>query len=209
MWGTFNKHNEENEVVMAPKPDLVFYLPMYHPDAHIPAITDHEALQWHKASAPSLVEPFSWSTLKKLHGHGLLATPFNVFSDKKSKQPEEPQECDLSCFPWLVVEYKKAESKAAELEQLQEVVYCQAANASGCAVLLNRTASKHALKLDADAQIPPVASVTTVGPRVKVWITFFARDFMALNYKVKNKERLHAYKEGYVSIDQLPAAEPH
>nr|RBQ93888.1 hypothetical protein FVER53263_21161 [Fusarium verticillioides] len=201
LWGAFTKNDEKNEVLKAPKPDLVFYLPMYHPDAHIPAITDHEALQWHKASASSLVEPFSWSTLKKLHGCGLLATPFNVFSDKESEEPQEPQERYLSCFPWLIVEYKKAESKPAELKQLQEVVYCQAANASGCAIKLLETASKHALRLDDEAQVPPVASVTTVGSRVKVWITFFARDFMAYRIKDmirgKKKEQLYAYEEGY------------
>ncbi|KAF4946031.1 hypothetical protein FGADI_11535 [Fusarium gaditjirri] len=236
MWVAFNKNDEKNELVKTPKPDLVFYLPMYHLDTHIPAITDHEAQQWHKASTPSLVEPFSWSTLRKLHVHGLLATPFKIFSSKehevtqepqepqepqeseepqkpqnpqksqeteepeepqKPQKPQEPQERDLSCFPWLIVEFKKAERTPAELERLQEVVYCQAANASGCAVTLNRNAAKYAVRLPDEAQVPPVASVTTVGSQVKVWITFFAKDFMACHYKEGLKERLHRFKKGY------------
>ncbi|KAF5980094.1 hypothetical protein FBULB1_5338 [Fusarium bulbicola] len=195
MWGAFAKNDEENELVKAPKPDLVFSLPMYHLGTHIPMITDHEAHQWHKASTPSLVESFSWSNLKQLHKSGLLVTPFNVFSSKES---QEPRERDLSCFPWLVVECKKAERTTGELERLQEVVYCQAANASGCAVKLNQNAAKYAIKLAYHAEIPPVASVTTVGPQVKVWITFFAEDFGAYCYDVNGSQKYRPQKEGYM-----------
>ncbi|KAF5690609.1 hypothetical protein FDENT_3773 [Fusarium denticulatum] len=195
IWGAFDKNDEENELVKAPKPDLVFALPMYHLDTHIPMITDHEAHQWHKVSAPSLVESFSWSTLKELHKSGLLVTPFNVFSSKES---QEPRERDLSCFPWLVVECKKAERTPGELERLKEVVYCQAANASGCAVKLNQNAAKYAIKLAYHAEIPPVASVTTVGPQVKVWITFFAEDFGAYCYDVNGYQKFRPQKEGYM-----------
>ncbi|PNP79787.1 hypothetical protein FNYG_06880 [Fusarium nygamai] len=194
-WGIFNKKDETNKVLkvfMAPKPDLVFYLPMYHLDTCIPTITDPEAQQWHKTSTPSLVESFSWSNLKILHRYGLLATPFNVL-DKK-----EPFEQDLSCFPWLVVEYKKVKSEPGELGRLKEVVYCQAANASACAVKLNQNAAEYTARLAKDGEVPPVASVTTVGPQVKVWITFFARDFMAYCYDVNGKQKFRPQKEGYM-----------
>ncbi|KAH7478258.1 hypothetical protein FOMA001_g9138 [Fusarium oxysporum f. sp. matthiolae] len=198
IWGTFDKNKEENEVFKTPKPDLVFYLPMYHLDTYIPTITDHEAQQWHKASTPSLVEPFSWSTLKKLHGCGLLATPFNVLNKKEPQEPREPREQDLSCFPWLVVEYKKAKNAPGELDRLKEVVYCQAANASGCAVKLNQNAARYAVKLAGNAEVPPVASVTTVGPQVKVWITFFAKDFMAYSYDVNGNQKYERQEKGYM-----------
>ncbi|EXK33501.1 hypothetical protein FOMG_10775 [Fusarium oxysporum f. sp. melonis 26406] len=194
-WGTFDRNKEENEVFKTPKPDLVFYLPMYHLDTYIPTITDHEAQQWHKASTPSLVEPFSWSTLKKLHGFGLLATPFNVLN---KEEPQEPQEQDLSCFPWLVVEYKKAKNAPGELDRLKEVVYCQAANASGCAVKLNQNAARYAVKLAYGAEVPPVSSVTTVGPQVKVWITFFAKDFMAYRCDVNGNQKFKRQEKGYM-----------
>ncbi|KAF5256108.1 hypothetical protein FOXYS1_13432 [Fusarium oxysporum] len=192
LWGIFDKNDETNKVFKAPKPDLVFYLPMYHLDTCIPTITDPEAQQWHKTSTPSLVESFSWSNLKSLHGRGLLATPFNVL-DK-----EEPYEQDLSCFPWLVVEYKKVKSGPGELGRLKEVVYCQAANASACAVKLNQNAAKHAVRLYQDGEVPPVASVTTVGPQVKVWITFFARGFMGYRYDVNENQKFRREKEGYM-----------
>ncbi|KAF5548644.1 hypothetical protein FMEXI_4647 [Fusarium mexicanum] len=192
LWGIFDKNDERNKVFKAPKPDLAFYLPMYHLDTWIPTITDPEAQQWHKTSTPSLVESFSWSNLKGLQGHGLLATPFNVW-DKK-----EPCEQDLSCFPWLVVEYKKVKTAPGELSRLKEVVYCQAANASGCAVKLNQNAAAYAVRLAKDGEIPPVATITTVGPEVKVWITFFARDFMAYRYDVNENQKFHYQKEGYM-----------
>ncbi|KAF5650747.1 hypothetical protein F52700_289 [Fusarium sp. NRRL 52700] len=190
IWGAFDKNDVKNELVKAPKPDIVLSLPMYHLESHIPTITDHEAHQWHKASTPSLVESFSWSTLKQLHKYGLQITPYNVFS---SKETQEPWERDLSCFPWLIVECKKAERTPGDLERLQEVVYCQAANASGCAVKLNQNASRYATKLDFNAEIPPVASVTTVGPQVKVWITFFAEDFGAYCYDQKFRPQEKGY----------------
>ncbi|KAF5558508.1 hypothetical protein FNAPI_5033 [Fusarium napiforme] len=194
IWTAFDKNDEQNQLVKAPKPDLVFSLPMYHLDAHIPTITDCEAHQWHTSSTPSLVESFSWSTLKKLHKSGLMATPFNIFSSKES---QEPRERELSCFPWLVVECKKAERTPGDLERLQEVVYCQAANASGCAVKLSQNAARYAHKLAYYEEIPPVASVTTVGPQVKVWITFFARDFMAYCWDF-NGAKYERQDEGYM-----------
>ncbi|KAI1017792.1 hypothetical protein LB504_003824 [Fusarium proliferatum] len=191
IWGSFDKRNETVKVFKAPKPDLVFYLPMYHLETYMPTITDYEAEQWHKSSTPSLVESFSWSNLKNLHKFGLQATPFNVL------EKEKPKEQDLSCFPWLIVEYKKAKSAPGELDRLKEVVYCQAANASGCAVNLNENAARYAVKLVNDAQVPPVVSVTTVGSQVKVWITFFARDFMAYCWDF-NGAKYEKQEKGYM-----------
>ncbi|KAH7227378.1 hypothetical protein BKA60DRAFT_506402 [Fusarium oxysporum] len=196
LWTTFNKRKEKSQLLKTPKPDLVFCLPMYHPDSHIPTVTLHEAREWHKATTPSLVEPFSWSTLKDLHQHGLKPTPFSVLDTKT------PLEADLISYPWLVVEYKRAKGKArsttAGPRQLEEVVYCQAANASGCAVKLNQNAAEFAVQLADDAQVPPVPTITTVGPQVKVWITFFAKDFMAYRFKDKKSQQFHGYKEGYI-----------
>lgn len=172
---------------------------MYHPDSQIPTVTRHGAREWHKESTPSLVEPFLWSSLRELHRHGLKPTPFNVLNKKN------PLESDLASYPWLVVEYKRANgtarSNTASSTRLEEVVYCQAANASGCAVKLNQNAAKFATQMAGDAQIPPVPTITTVGPQVKVWITFFARDFMAYRFIDKDIQQYHKYKEGYVSAD--------
>jgi hypothetical protein len=178
----------------APKPDCGFYFPFYNLTAkiHIPATANHKALQWHKASTPSLVESFSLSVLQNLHGHGLRPSPFNAFT-KRTKEK------DLKCFPWLVVEHKKEQKS----ERLKMEAYCQAVNASGCAVRLNQIAAKYAVGLVGEAHVPPVPAVTTVGPEVKVWITYFAKDFMAYQ-KAGKMRRWHG--GGYVSTSPEPEA---
>ncbi|KAF4483506.1 hypothetical protein FAGAP_11740 [Fusarium agapanthi] len=196
LWTTFNTRDERSQLFIAPKPDLVFLLPMYHPESDIPTVTRHAAREWHKESTASLVEPFLWSTLKGLHQHGLKSTPFSVLNKKI------PLESDLTSYPWLVVEYKRAKGTArgytTSSKRLEEVLYCQAANASGCAVKLNQNAARFALPLAHDAQVSPVPVITTVGPEVKVWITFFAKDFMAYQYDVNGKQEFHRQEEGYM-----------
>ncbi|KIL89208.1 hypothetical protein FAVG1_07602 [Fusarium avenaceum] len=197
LWGTFDKKHEGKDLnlVSIPKPDIVLYLPIFHLDSHLPSVTNPDALEWHKNSNPALVGPFSWSNLRELHQYGLLPTPFNVF-DKK----EEPKESYLRCYPWLVVEYKKSEKKydQADFERLAEAVYCQAANASGCAVKLHQRAAQFALPLPRQAHIPPVPTVTTVGPQVKVWITYFDENFLACHWYDDKGEKLHLVEEGYM-----------
>ncbi|EXL50371.1 hypothetical protein FOCG_08671 [Fusarium oxysporum f. sp. radicis-lycopersici 26381] len=132
------------------------------------SIADREALKWHKASMPALVESFSWPDLKRLYAHGLRPSPFHAFDKRK------PLEKDLKCFPWLVIEHKKMPET---YEKLKEVAYCQAVNGSGCAVRLNQIAAKYTPELARQAHVPPIPAVTTVGPEVKVWITYYIKDF--------------------------------
>ncbi|EWY89625.1 hypothetical protein FOYG_10441 [Fusarium oxysporum NRRL 32931] len=132
------------------------------------SIADREALKWHKASMPALVESFSWPDLKRLYAHGLRPSPFHAFDKRK------PLEKHLKCFPWLVIEHKKMPETG---EKLKEVAYCQAVNGSGCAVRLNQIAAKYTPELARQAHVPPIPAVTTVGPEVKVWITYYIKDF--------------------------------
>ncbi|KAF4338041.1 hypothetical protein FBEOM_8046 [Fusarium beomiforme] len=192
LWGKFNKNHEGTGPLTTPKPDLVFYLPMYHLKPNIPIATAGQAQEGDKATPPSLIESFSWSVIQKLHGHGLLATPFNHLKEKK------PLGKHLKCYPWLVIECKTTSSKPAELAKLQEDVYCQAVHASGCAVKLNQNAAKFAVELVSDAQVPPVPTITTVGSEVKVWITFFAKGFLAYSYKKKDRQQFGRQNEGYM-----------
>ncbi|VTT62892.1 unnamed protein product [Fusarium fujikuroi] len=183
LWETFNGKGDEVddstirrfETVKCPKPDYAFYLPMYHlsTNSHIPGITDHRAREWPKEPTPSLVESFSWSNLKMLYKNGLRSTPFRVFN-------EEPREKDLKCYPWLLVEYKKEKYTSFERNRLEETVCCQAANGSASAIKLNQIAARYTIELPDEAHVPPIPVVTTVGPKVKVWITYLARDCMVL-----------------------------
>lgn len=193
-WGAFRKGKDR--LFRAPKPDLAFFIPMFHPNTStiIPTGTGGADEECYNGSTASLVETFSWSTLKKLHENGLRATPFDDFKIK------EPKGRHLRCFPWLVVEYKKTnESESAGFDRLKEVVYCQAANASGCAVRLNQNAAKFAPQEAEDTQILPVPAITTVGAEVKVWITYLARDFMAYRSITKRIQRYERVETGHVS----------
>ena len=178
--------------VKCPKPDHAFYLPMYHldDDPKGPIVSDPDARQWNQTSGTPLAEAFSWSGLKKLNSSGLLPTPFRAFH-------KPPMEASLKCFPWLLVEHKK--------EGLwEEIVCCQAANGGACAVKLNQISARYAVELPESAHVPPIPIVTTIGSEVKVWITYFAKDFEApctrrymgdLTWKKRSK--------GYVSRNLL------
>lgn len=141
---------------------------MYHFQmmGNMPQVASSTARQWHLAPNASLAETFSWYLLGKLHEHGLRPTPFKVFH-------ETPKQANLRCYPWLIVEHKK------EKNQLAMTVYCQAANAAARAVQMNEVAAKYAVAMEGSAQIPPVVTITTIGPQVKVWIAYSAANFMA------------------------------
>ncbi|RGP70055.1 hypothetical protein FSPOR_4347 [Fusarium sporotrichioides] len=179
----------ENET--QPKPNYGFYLPIYHlTDGYdIPETTEHKGLKWHKSSTPLLVESFSWSVLKHLHKKGLQPSPANIFDDSDKK----PRETDLKCYPWLVVEHKGCD----ESEKSKKEVYRQAVNASGCAVRLNQLAAKYAFQLADEAHVPPVPAVTSIGPKVKVWITYFGKGFMAYHDK-ESWRRCNRIHGGYI-----------
>ncbi|RBR22720.1 hypothetical protein FVER53590_03271 [Fusarium verticillioides] len=177
LWTTFREKVEGHQMKTLPKADFVFYLPMYHlaAESPIPRITDHRGREWNKEPVPSLVESFSWSTLKELYMHGLRPSPFKVFGK------DEPREADLNCYPWLIVEHKSGKKSLSESQRSAqlETACCQALNASACAVKLNQIAARYAVELRKQMHIPPIPAVTTVGSKVSVWITYYAEGFMA------------------------------
>ncbi|KAF5588597.1 uncharacterized protein FSUBG_11454 [Fusarium subglutinans] len=123
-------------------------------------------------STSSSVESFSYSGLEELYQYGLRPSPFNAFKKRATEK-------ELRCFPWLIIEMKKKHTQRGRINKSKEEASCQAANGSGCAVRLNQIAAKFAVELPGQGQIPPIPAVTTAGPEVKVWITYFARNFMA------------------------------
>ncbi|KAF5988982.1 hypothetical protein FBULB1_1224 [Fusarium bulbicola] len=196
LWTTFRENVEEHRIKVLPKPDFVFYLPMYHlaAESPIPRIPDHRGREWNKEPASSLVECFSWSTLKELYIYGLRPSPFNAF------RKGEPREADLKCYPWLIVECKsgkKTLSGSRRLAQL-ETACCQALNASACAVRLNQIAARYAVELRKQSHIPPIPAVTTVGPKVSVWITYYAKDFMAYRDTPSYLSSYRRQDQGYI-----------
>ncbi|KAF5549504.1 hypothetical protein FMEXI_4204 [Fusarium mexicanum] len=122
-------------------------------------------------SSSSSVESFPYFALKELYQYGLRPSPFNAFKKGVTEK-------HLRCFPWLVIEMKKKHTQRGRIDKSKEEASCQAVNGSGCAVRLNQIAAKFAVELPGQGQISPIPAVTTAGPEVKVWITYFARSFM-------------------------------
>lgn len=175
--------------VKCPKPDFAFHLPLYHfdEDNSIPRIKSPSARQWQLHNSP-LMETFSWSLHKKLHANGLRSSPIRLFQN-------EPAEATLQCYPWLIVEHKKEIALQAEV-----TVKCQAANDGACAIRLNQNAARYAVELEDSAHIPPIATITTNGSLVTVWVMYFAKDFQA-TFEGPSTSKLitKKCKQGYVS----------
>ncbi|KAF4126547.1 hypothetical protein GMORB2_0283 [Geosmithia morbida] len=162
LWTFFRTEPREIDYYKLPKPDYACFLPLYHLEVMLPKIAEPKARQWNRHLHHNLGEPFSWSCLRQLASKGLRPTPFR-------DMPENPEDSNLKGFPWLIVEHKKENED-------EEQVASQAANGSACAVGLNRITAKYELQLPRHAQVPPIPVVTTVGSKVKVWITYFGTD---------------------------------
>ena len=161
----------------APQPDYAFYFPMLPANSSISETAPHIALEPHKELAL-----FSLSALEELYTHGLRPSPFHPFQ-------KNVEDAHLKCFPWLVVEFKPKRGANGVIKRLKEEVYCQAVNGSGCAVRLNEIAAWYEMELPGQAHIPPIPAVTTVGPEVKVWITYFTENALAYRCDTKKEKQ--------------------
>lgn len=72
---------------------------------------------------------------------------------------------DYHCFPWFIVEFKKA-------NKAEEFCYCQAANAGSAAILIFEKLCQWDLADDNFSQIPPVLTMTAIGSEVKLWVVY-------------------------------------
>ncbi|KAF5654829.1 hypothetical protein F25303_1173 [Fusarium sp. NRRL 25303] len=177
--------------VKSPKPDQVFFLPIYHHhnNTGLPKVVDPKARQWNHAGDSRAMEPFTWWTLQRLNKVGLEPSPFRIFD-------KSPLGANLRCYPWLIVEHKREKDQN---EALERVVICQAANAAACAISLVQQTAQYAVRLPRHAHIPPIPAITTVGSSVTVWLMYFAEDFDAPCSRRDTDEVLtRRHKEGYV-----------
>lgn len=74
----------------------------------------------------------------------------------------------LMGFPWAVVEVKPDDVPNAT----EQFCFRQAANASAAAVRMYKRLVDYCKGLTSE-HIPPVVAYTCVGPKVKVWLTYF------------------------------------
>ncbi|KAH7304295.1 hypothetical protein B0I35DRAFT_445485 [Stachybotrys elegans] len=169
LWTLFktNFRADERLELTVPKPDRMLSFPIYNTKNANRLSRDEDHWRW--KGTPVVTENFSLEVLEQLwnNGKGLCSSPFDIYSKAKagnhrSKDTYRPK--DHQCFPWLVVEHKKATNA--------EFCYCQAANASSAALMLLESAAQYAETRYDGLLVPPIPVITTVGKRVRVWIAW-------------------------------------
>jgi hypothetical protein len=154
---------DDREGLTEPKPDWVAFFPIYDVSANRIPTANIMSL---KTGPKAMTEKFEHTTLQHLARHGVESNTAGLYR-KKDKWISS----DFICFPWLIVEHKKAGDGSVERK-----CHCQAANAGTAAVMMLESlfnsepeANEHN---EANEHIPPVVSITTVCKTVRVWITY-------------------------------------
>jgi hypothetical protein len=149
-----------------PRPDRVCYFTLYETTTDVyDAPASSREWNWKNTAQQKLVENFSFDILEKLSQAGLKYTPLYMQGEISEKYNRK----NLQCFPWLIIEHKKGNDKEAEH------CYCQAANASAATLMLLQTVSRYAENQYKSKHVPPVVAVTTIGKKVRVWITHYTQ----------------------------------
>lgn len=147
----------------APKPDVTYAFPIFK-------TTDNLPLGY--ADSP-LVHNFSIAFLKSLVGDNFrcaVTSKLQRLREEKEKL-QNLQDHDFMCFPWAIVEAKRAQVGAREIEEC----YCQAANGTAAIISTYRALFRSSITMGAD-DLPPAIAFTCVGSRLKVWLTYLDED---------------------------------
>jgi hypothetical protein len=149
-----------------PKPDLYVGFPVHN--AEDPKIAGFR-------NDPSL-QNYTVDTLSQLAMKGLRSIPVSssLTNVAEMKRDRTELQFPLLCFPWCIIQLKGVE-KAAEIEGNNDSVLelsCQASIAtSGALAMLEKLARFADVKQDGQ-HIPPVITITSVGPNTTVWLAF-------------------------------------
>lgn len=120
---------------------------------------------WKNSPRNGLVRNFSSAVLDHLSLYGLEPCAANS-RRRNAKAKSNEDNTPYMCFPWLVVEHKK-------MGRGIKYCYCQAVNGAHAALTMLRNLAKHANHgMPGLAHIPPVTTITTIGPQVKVWVAY-------------------------------------
>ncbi len=156
---------DDRKSLTEPKPDWVAFFPIY--DHKRPRIPTPKRWQLTKGLRKGITENFLYTTLQHLARFGVESNTAGLF---RRRPRQTVVRSDFICFPWLIVEHKKA-GKTAKGEEC----YCQAANAGTAAIMMLETLSAivpGSKQQRTNEHIPPVVAVTTVDKDVRVWITY-------------------------------------
>ena len=168
LWNMFSRWTNNDAEIQRrcylpnPKPDISYGFPIYRPDDKLPAAIF--ANNWAKL--------FSYDFLRSNcnnDGRGLKSAPTKGLSSGKDiKDLGDPE---LLCYPWAVVEIKRATSLPADGKDC----YRRAANSSAAALEIQDSLLKesygHLYGSESSGQFPTVA-FTCVGPEIKVWLAY-------------------------------------
>lgn len=124
-----------------------------------------------------LVTNFSLNSLADLEPMSTCPTTLpSTLQIRMTKDPT-PDQKDLICFPWALVEVQSASTAESA-----EACYCRAALAADAALDIQRQLQPvWAVGKD----VPPVIFFTCSGPEVRVWVSF-------LELKVPNPSTVHS-----------------
>lgn len=146
----------------APKPDLTYAYPLFRLSDNVPRF-------FSKLDCMTL---YSAGFMQDLSRTGLKCTLCNDLLNAKPNTAafRGLQQHHLMAFPWAVVEVKtKDVPKATE-----DFCFNQAANATAAAIRIQKRLIDHAG--GSSFHIPPIVAFTCIGPKVKVWLTYFDQE---------------------------------
>jgi hypothetical protein len=164
VWDTNLDPSRSSDTI--PKPDLYFGFPVRtEEDQKIAGFRNDPTLR-----------NYTTDILSQLALKGLRCIPVsgsltNVAEARRYNTEVQPP---LVCFPWCIIQLKGVD-KAAVMEENRDPVLetsCQASvAASGALTMLERLARFADVKADGQ-HIPPVITITSVGPNTTVWLAF-------------------------------------
>lgn len=139
-----------------PKPDLTYAFPIHRELINLPEVSSRDE------SARS----FSLEVLGELRKQQVFSAPKSGLHDRtQTPEIDSMQDADWCCFPWAVVEFEKKTDGEAEL------CYCRAANSAAAALALQIQLLEKVVD-ESPPETSLIISFTTVGPVVKLWLTF-------------------------------------
>jgi hypothetical protein len=161
-------YNSRNHPRTRPKPDLTYAFSILQGPLESMSVFERD----------DFGKSFTIQSLGELSKKGVICAPTTGLRKWTSSPNTHLSSTEVACFPWAVVEFKKYIQKSAER------CYCQAANASSVALVLqaqlsakaNENANENAKEKAMHAacsKLPPIVSFTCVGPIVKVWLTYY------------------------------------
>lgn len=142
-----------------PQPSFTYGFPV-----HVP-LDESEKTPLTGFNRNELVTNFSLSSLVDLGPMSICPTILPSTLKTRMAEGYKPDQKDLICFPWALVEVQSASTN----ELAEEACYCRAALAANAALDMQRQLQPFwAVSRD----IPPVIIFTCFGPEVRVWVSF-------------------------------------